>query len=423
MSIEQLDVAIVGGGLAGLRCADLLVARGVDVVVLEARDRVGGRVFSHHFSDGQTCERGAEFIDSNHAEVLALAARLGLTLTSRDADLDPDATLIDAGGRAVPMSMHASIEPDLARWDGAVASLGNDPATEQGTLADLMHSRDLSVYSRLVIGRHIRTEYMLPPEEVGQRFAGGLTRLQNAGRRECHRIVGGNDQLATGLAAGLGDRVRLATAVQSIDVDSGAVGSITLTNGDVIVAATIVAAVPLPVLSRIWAEMPLELGAVGYGVGGKISVQFDRRVWRDYGSNGEVLTERAWGHLWETTDDQVGDRGVLTNLLSSHDGAAFAALPEAPDRIVTEIDRLFPGAKGLAGERVHTDWTNDPMSLGAYSCFGPGQMAAAMPLMNVAHGRPGGGKLLLAGEHTDEFSGFMEGALRSGARVAEMITS
>jgi monoamine oxidase len=278
------------------------------------------------------------------------------------------------------------------------------------------------VYSRLFIGRHIRTEYMLPPEEVGQRFAGGLTRLQNAGRRECHRIVGGNDQLATGLAAGLGDRVRLATAVQSIDVDSGAVGSITLTNGDVIVARTIVAAVPLPVLSRLWAEMPLELGAVGYGVGGKISVQFDRRVWLDYGSNGEVLTERAWGHLWETTDDQVGDRGVLTNLLSSHDGAAFAALPEAPDRIITEIDRLFPGAKGLAGERVHTDWTNDPMSLGAYSCFGPGQMGAAMPLMTVAHGRPGGGRLLLAGEHTDEFSGFMEGALRSGARAAAMIT-
>jgi monoamine oxidase len=107
---------------------------------------------------------------------------------------------------------------------------------------------------------------------------------------------------------------------------------------------------------------------------------------------------------------------VLTNLLSSHDGAAFAALPEAPDRLVAEIDRLFPGAKGLAGERVHTDWTNDPFSLGAYSCFGPGQLAAAMPLMHVPHGR-----LRLAGEHTDEFSGFMEGAVRSGARVAAMV--
>jgi monoamine oxidase len=413
------DVAIVGGGLAGLRCAEVLAAGGAEVLVLEARDRVGGRVFSHHFSDGQTCERGAEFIDSNHDEVLALASRLGLTLSARSADLDPAATLIDAGGRAVPMSMHASIEPDMARWLSAVAGLGDGDggsdvdADERGNLADLMHSLDLSVLSRLAIGRHIRTEYMLPPEEVGQRFAGRLTRLQAAGRAECHRVVGGNDQLATGLAARLGDRVRLGAVVQSIDADSG---EIVLATGEVIAAGSIVAALPLPVLSRIWLSMPLELGAIGYGVGGKISVQFDRRIWRDYGSNGEVLTERAWGHLWETTDDQSGDRGVLTNLLSSHDGAAFAALPEAPDRIVAEIDRLFPGAKGLAGERVHTDWTNDPYSLGAYSCFGPGQIAASEPLLRAAHGR-----LLLAGEHTDEFSGFMEGALRSGARVAATI--
>lgn len=407
------DVAIVGGGLAGLRCAEALVARGADVVVLEARQRVGGRVFSHHFRDGQTCERGAEFVDSNHAEVLELAARLGLAVSNRSADLDPSATLLDAGGRAVPMSMHASLEPDFARWEKALTDLADDPETERRTLADLMHTVDLSVLSRVVVGRHIRTEFMLPPEEVGQRVAGRLARLQAAGRRECHRIVGGNDRLATGLSAQLGERVRLATAVQSIDADAG---ELTLRNGEVIGAMTIVAAVPLPVLSRLWSAMPLELGAIGYGVGGKISVQFDRRIWRDYGRNGTVLTERAWGHLWETTDDQGGDRGVLTNLLSSHDGAAFAALPEAPERVVAEIERFFPGAKGLSGERVHTDWTNDPLSLGAYSCFGPGQWAAAAPLMHAAHGR-----LLLAGEHTDEFSGFMEGALRSGTRVAAAI--
>jgi monoamine oxidase len=407
------DVAIVGGGLAGLRCAEALVARGADVVVLEARQRVGGRVFSHHFGDGQTCERGAEFVDSNHVEVLALAARLGLTLSDRTAELDPAATLVDAGGRAVPMSMHASLEPDIARWDNVLAHVPDDAQTEHASLADLLRTLDLSVLSRVVIGRHLRTEYMLPPEEVSLRFAGRLTRLQAAGHRECHRVIGGNDQLATGLAEGLGKRVRLDAAVQSIEAESG---EVTMRNGEVIEASSIVAAVPLPVLSRLWSAMPLELGAIGYGVGGKISVQFDRRIWHDYGRNGTVLTERAWGHLWETTDDQGGDRGVLTNLLSSHDGAAFAALPEASDRVIAEIDRLFPGAKGLSGERVHTDWTNDPLSLGAYSCFGPGQMAAAAPFMHAAHGR-----MLLAGEHTDEFSGFMEGALRSGTRVAAAI--
>jgi monoamine oxidase len=411
----MIDVVVIGGGLAGLRCADELVSRGVDAVVLEARHRVGGRVFSHRFADGQTCERGAEFIDSNHAEVLALATRFALTLSERTAELDPAATLLDAGGRAVPMSMHASLQPDTARWEQAVTGLDDSDACDWRTLADLMHSVDLSVLSRLVIGRQIRTEFMLPPEEVSQRFAGRNARLQTAARPECHRVVGGNDQLATGLAARLGERVRLGTVVQSIDAD---VGEVTLTSGDVIEAATVVAAVPLPVLSRMWSAMPLELGAVGYGVGGKISVQFDRRIWRDYGRNGTVLTERAWGHLWETTDDQGGDHGVLTNLLSSHDGAAFGALPEAPDRIVAEIERLFPGAKGLAGDRVRTDWTNDPLSLGTYSCFGPGQMTAAAPLLRAAHGR-----LLLAGEHTDEFAGYMEGALRSGKRVAAAITN
>jgi len=415
------DIVIVGAGLAGLRCAEALVDSGADVLVVEGRDRVGGRVLSHHFTDGQTCERGAEFIDSNHAEVLALAARLGLSLSSRSED-DPAATLLDAGGRAEPLSMHASIEPDLARWNRAVQALADDDDSDRASLVDLMHSLDLSVLSRLVIGRQIRTEYMLPPEEVSQRFAGGLARLQAGGQPECHRVVGGNDQLAIRLAERLRSRILLDTTVQSIDVDSHADrGEVTLTTGAVLSAATIVAAVPLPVLSRIWSTMPMELGAVGYGVGGKISVQFDRRIWHDYGRNGTVMTERAWGHLWETTDDQSGDRGVLTNLLSSHDGAAFAALPEAPDRIVAEIDRLFPGAKGLAGERVHTDWTNDSMSLGAYACFGPGQMSAARPLLHAAHGRAN--RLLLAGEHTDDFSGFMEGALRSGTRVAAKITA
>jgi monoamine oxidase len=165
------------------------------------------------------------------------------------------------------------------------------------------------------------------------------------------------------------------------------------------------------------AAMLLELGASG--TGSAVRSVCSSTAGSGASSNGEVLSDRAWGHLWETTDDQSGDRGVLTNLLSSHDGAAFAALPEAPDRIVAEIDRLFPGAKGLAGERVHTDWTNDPFSLGAYSCFGPGQIAPAASLLTAAHGRDG--RLLLAGEHTDEFSGFMEGALRSGARVAAKI--
>jgi monoamine oxidase len=412
--VSRHDVIVVGAGLAGLRCAADLAEAGLDVVVLEARQRVGGRVFSHRFADGQWCERGAEFIDADHTEVLALAAELGLEVTQRNGELVPEATLIDAGGRAVPMHLHASLAPELERWDEALSGLADTDEFEHGTLDELLRGLGLSVMARLVIGRDIRTEYMLPPDQISQRFAAHLHALQRPGLRERHRLVGGLDQLATGLADRLGDRVQLNSPVASIDAEAGTVD----VAGRTLTAEALVAAVPLPVLSRLWPQMPLELGAVGYGVGGKISIQFSRRIWRDYGRDGTVLSDRAFGHLWETTDDQDGDAGVLTSLLSSHDGAAFGALPEAPDRVLAEIERLFPGAKGLAAERVHTDWTNDPWSLGAYTCFGPGQWAASRDALRAVHGR-----LHLAGEHTDEVAGFMEGALRSGRRTAAAVRS
>lgn len=403
---------VVGAGLAGLCCASDLVDAGWDVVVLEARDRVGGRVFSHRFTDGQTCERGAEFIDAAHTEVLALAASLGLALSTRNADIDRRQTLVDAAGRPVPMHLHASLADDLAAWDAAVASL-QDGWEPWATLADLMSTLRLSAIGRLVIGREIRTEYMLPPDEVSQEYAAMVSAPARQEGRETHRVVGGNDQLASGLAARLGDRVRLGAVVRRLDAASGAVelADGTLEHGDAVVLA-----VPVSVLSRLWDDVPPSLGAVGVGVGGKISMQFRRRIWLDYGRNGTVLSDRQWGHLWETTDDQPGDTGVLTNLIASHDGAAFVSLPDAADTVLREIERVFPGAAGLVGERVHTDWTNDPWSLGCYSCFGVGQWSPAQAAAAHPYGR-----LWLAGEYADEFAGYMEGALRSGRRVAAAI--
>lgn len=405
------EVIVVGAGLAGLRCATDLVDRGVDVVVLESRARVGGRVWSHSFDDGQTCERGAEFIDASHTAVLELAAHLGLGVTTRRSDLDPDRALIDAAGRIAPIGAHRGLSEALARWEAGVSALG--PRNLGGTLADVVVRLGLLPVARMVVGRDIRTEFMLPPEEIGLDFAADVSRMRPVGGREIHRIAGGNDRLARGLADALGSRVRLSTAVTAIDESRGEVH--TARNG-VMRADAVVSTVPLPVLSRLWRSAPPELTSVGYGIGGKISVQFARRVWRDHGRDGTVLSDRRWGHLWETTDDQDGDRGVLTNLLSSHDGASFVALPDAPTQLLREIDRVLPGSAGLAGAHVRTDWTNDPASLGCYLCCGPGQWAPLRAAVSAAHGR-----LWIAGEHADDHTGFMEGALRSGARVAELI--
>ena len=373
-----MDVVVIGGGLAGLRCATDLVAGGADVMVLEARNRVGGRVFSHRFANGQTCERGAEFIDRQHTEVLSLAESLGLRLTTRRPH-PQDTVLVDAFGVF-------------------------------GTAAQAS-----AMQRRVAAGRALRTEFMLPPDEVGDDFAQHVASLRPEGLREAHRIVGGNDQLATALARGLGDRLRLGVGVIDIDGDAGVV---TVVGGERVVGTHIVAAVPLPPLSRMWQAMPAPLGAVSYGIGAKFSVQLHRRIWRDHDLSGSVLSDRAWGELWEATDDQPGDAGILTFLLSSHDGAAFATLPDAPRRMLAEIERFFPGGANLAGDQILTDWTNDPLSIGTYACFSTGQLLPAQAVMAQAMG-----KVWLAGEHADAFTGFMEGALRSGRATATRITA
>lgn len=435
------DVVVIGAGLAGLRCAHDLRVAGREVVVLESRQRVGGRVHSHRFADGQWCERGAEFVDTAHCEVLALAAQLGLEFTPVRAGKDDAARLLDVGGRAVPLEHQQRAREGLARWEAAMADLADrvgefddaglaaldhldDTASadllalDLVPLADVLAGLGLDVHARVLVGRIIRTEYMVAPDQVSAVMAGWMERLHRISGDgfEALRIAGGNDRLATGLADLVGaERIELGTRVVSVDERDGVVLT---ADGRRYCGSTVVAAVPLPVLARMWPAMPAELGRVGYGIGGKISVQVARRVWRDFGRDGSVLSERAWGELWETTDGQPGDRGVLTALLSSADGAALVALPDAVARVIAEMDRIFPGVRGLAGEHVVTDWTHDPDSLGAYAVFGPGVTAAAQTAMRRRYDR-----LLLAGEHTDLWSGYMEGALRSGARAAARIVA
>jgi monoamine oxidase len=420
----EVDVLVIGAGLAGLRAGVDLLEAGRDVLVVEARDRVGGRVWSHSFANGQWCERGAEFIDANHSTVLSLAESLRLELTQVHSGHDDSRRWLDVGGRTAPFALHHSLAGEIARWFEALALLAScvnpdNPADgvlaevmDQARLSDLVSDLQLSPMARVVIGREVRSEFMLGPDEVSQLMAGWMTalHLQAGNGREAYRIAGGNDLLAHGLAAPLARCLRLSSPVDRLDAHTG---EAMFVNGDSVTAQNLIVTVPLPVLGRMWPEMPAELAAVGYGIGGKVSVQVSRRVWNDHGCDGSVVTERAWGQMWETSESQPGDNGVLTILLSSHDGAALAALPDTTSRVVDEADRLFPGLKGLSGERVQTDWTNDRYSLGCYATFGPGELLRAWPFLQRRYGR-----MVLAGEHTDSFAGFMEGALRSGARAA-----
>ena len=438
-------VVVVGAGLAGLAAADRLVSLGCDVVVLEAADRVGGRARTRRdgFADDQHAEGGAELISANHREVVALAERFGLELDESSAPEDADDLLIDAGGRVVSFAeldrgTGKAVSRELAGWyarlDELAATLDPDdpPSTPGAHLMDLRSAADLiaelplSGLSRLVIGRELRTEFMAPPGRISLLHVAWMRQLANEadamargpGRRghEAWRVRRGTDLLATSLAADLGPRVWLGCAVSSIT--TGPVGVLVrMQSGEEVVADVAVLAVPLPVLARIDLQPALPPGIfdVSYGRGGKVARQYARRIWRDTGSCGAVLSDRPFGELWETSPTHPSARGVLTALVSSDDGAALLALPDAPARIAREVERVYPGAAGFAGHGVTTDWSNDPLALGTYASFEPGQITRVWPLLRRPHGR-----LLLAGEHTDVFAGYLEGAIRSGHRAAQL---
>lgn len=445
-------VIVIGAGMAGLVAADALVADGVDVLVVEARDRVGGRVWSRRelFDAGQHAEGGAEFVNADHVEVLALAARFGIA--TEPARPTRGSVTIDAGGRVAPFeawddALRGQLSADLARWHDALLALSADIDPDDpvaGPRARELDERDavsfvaelgLSPLARVVVGRDLRTEHMVPPDELSLLHVAWMVARERQCRAvasdgwEAFRLAGGNDGIARGLADGLGHRLRLATTVQRITTlerngraDVVEIATVT-TGGDanstsVERADAVVVTVPIPALARIDIEpaLPADLFEISYGVGAKISVQIARRVWRDLGRNGSAISDRAHGELWETTVAQTGDAGIITALMSSHDGAALASLPDAGQRVVAEIERAFPGSAGLAGARTTTDWTNDGYALGTYAAFAPGQLTRLWPLLRRPHGR-----IVLAGEHTDAFAGFMEGAVRSGRRAASHV--
>jgi monoamine oxidase len=165
-----------------------------------------------------------------------------------------------------------------------------------------------------------------------------------------------------------------------------------------------------PSLPDAWHEAIRELR---YGRGGKIAFAYPTRWWRDEGWNGRVIADGVIRHAWEPTEAQPGPGGVLTIDVSA-DMSPFALTDDA---LLAELSRLFPGAPVYdvtASRRI--DWTQEHGLGGSYVRFAAGQVRRFARTLRQPHGR-----LVLAGEHTDDFLGYLEGALRSGRRAARWV--
>ncbi len=394
-----MRVCVIGAGFAGLAAADALRIAGADVVVLEARDRVGGRVWSDRLGNGAVHERGGEFVTRGYDTMGALCARLGLELAGMgirypDRELRPDPGLD-------PDAVAAGLEAALA----AARSGPDVPAVD--ALAAAVADPDV----RELFAARLQSAAAYPIEGLRARWFAELPGL--LAREETRRVAGGNQRLAEALAAGLERPPVLGAEVRAIRL-AGRAGSprpagsaaaaggaaapvVVATDRSEIEADACVLAAPCWAVAEIAIDPPLPaatavaLAALPVGTAAKLAVALaapapPRAVMS--------VPDRFWA--WTTTE--AGAAGAWAG-----SAPVVAAMGDA-EAWLGRVAALRPELALDPADMAHTVWER-AYSVQATESEGPRATGSA--------------RLVLAGEHTaGAWTGTMEGALRSGLRAA-----
>jgi monoamine oxidase len=429
-------VIVIGAGFAGLACSYELRTAGYAVRVVEARDRVGGRVWTvRDLVPGKTVEGGGELIGANHPTWVAYAQRFGLRFRDVSTSEAPSPVSLD-GRLLTPKEAEALFE----ELDAAFEKMTTDAASidadkpwgssdalrlDRMSAADWVRGLGLSERARLAMAVELLDNGVAPDL---QSYLGHLAQVKGGGLErywedsEAYRCRGGNDQLARELAAAIGtDNLRLSTPVTAIQVDDSRV-VVRCGDGSQLEADDAVLTAPPSVWHRIQftPALPAALDPQ-MGVSVKYLAAVKDRFWREDALGPDALTNGMIGRTWEGTDNQEGPGAALV---------AFSAGPpadecrrrwaEAPDQAyAAELARLYPkySARFVASRFV--DWPGEAWTRGGYSFPAPGQVTAVGPLLDRGLGR-----LHFAGEHACyKFVGYMEGALNSGAALARRLAA
>jgi monoamine oxidase len=398
----SLRVVVIGAGLAGLAAADALVRGGAEVEVLEARERVGGRTWSRRLDNGAVIEMGAEFILAGNDAVRALAQELGLGLWDkgmRYGDREP------RGGIGTTATELAEA---VGAADRAVAALDG-----RQSVRELLDSLEIEPGAREAILARAEISSARCADEIPATDLAGLAHIDT---EPSPSVAWGNQGLALGLAARLGEVVRLGDAVALVEWGAGGV-RVETAGGHASVADAAVVAVPAGVLGRIEFEPPLPVdkrdafARVRYGHAAKLFVPL-----REPPPVGAVMNvaERYW--CWTATGPDEETMPVVSCFSGSPDALERLGVADGPGAWLDSLAALRPDLALDPADAVLAAWDADPWVGAAYSISPePGlAQALAAPV----------GPLAFAGEHIGgRFNGLMEGAIRSGRAAAARLTT
>lgn len=439
------DVIVIGAGVAGLVAARQLVNGGADVIVLEARDRVGGRTWAKPIGRG-TFDVGGQWLGPTQPRMQRLVRELGLATfpTFHDGKkVLATGTRVRHYSGAIP-SMHPlgliqlelalrylehlrkQVNP-LAPWSHPRAA-ELDATTLEHLKRRYLHDREV----RAALDAAVRTVFGADPSEISLLYflaycnaGGGFLRLvEVAGSAQQDRVVGGAQGIALGLAARLGDRVRLGQPVRALHRPGD--HHVVSTDHGSFAARSVIVALPPALAAGLSFEPGLPAARdqlqqrVPMGITVKVLCTYDRASWRERGFSGEVVADGRPISVVYDNGEHDGSQPALVSFVVGQPARTWLALPADERRrvLLRELARLLGPEAGSPTHYVEQNWAAEPYSRGC-----PVGVLSAGVLTAVGHAlREPVGRLHWAGtESATEWTGYLEGAAESGERAAREV--
>jgi monoamine oxidase len=436
---------VVGAGMAGLAAARALRRSGKQIVVLEARDRVGGRVKAGKLA-GHAIDLGGMWVGPTQTRLLDLLREYniatmrqylagkgifefsGIRVTPQGEEFGFNAeSQSDYDQMIAKLNALVAKVPPEAPWAAPNAEELDDITLEQWLRENVHNDTVLRMMNSEVRGTltaepwQVSLLYFLFYCRSGDSFD-ELAKFDNGA--QMYLVPGSMHQVAVAMAKELGNALKLEAPVTSISQDAS--GVTVVSEKDTWRADRAIVALPLPLSSRIRYQPPLpperealtEQMPMGSVI--KYWIAYEKPFWREHGMNGLLFTDAPPSSFMSDATPPEGKPGFLVGFIDGRRALQWSGRPmeDRKKMIVDVVTKYFgdEGAKPI--DYVDQDWPADPWSRGCYGpSMGPGVLTTLGPALRASFGR-----VHWAGTETSPiWTGYIEGAIRSGERAAAEI--